>query len=202
MAISTLNVPIRGRLLAGFALICILLAATVGYTVYVMSDVSAHVRQVVGVRAPVAISSTQLVAHLYATLATLRAYLLTGDAKAKQDRARIWAELDRTAAELDRMATSFGNPQSSANWTEAKALIAEFRKAQAEAEAVAFTPAAYPATQLLSSEVSPLVTTMFGEVTKMINEEEGLEASAPRKRLLKMLADVRGNLAAAGSQLS
>jgi len=200
MAISTLNVPIRGRLLAGFALICILLAATVGYTVYVMSDVSAHVRQVVGVRAPVAISSTQLVAHLYATLATLRAYLLTGDAKAKQDRARIWAELDRTAAELDRMATSFGNPQSSANWTEAKALIAEFRKAQAEAEAVAFTPAAYPATQLLSSEVSPLVTTMFGEVTKMINEEDGLEASAPRKR--KMLADVRGNLAAAGSQLS
>jgi methyl-accepting chemotaxis protein len=201
MPAATSTLGIRGRLLAGFALICLLLAATVGYTVYVMSDINGRVNQVAGLRAPVAINSGQLVAHLYATLATLRGYLLTGDAQAKQDRTEIWAELDRTAAELDRMAANFGNAQSSANWIEAKALIAEFRKAQAEAEAVAFTPAAYPATQLLATEASPLIATMFGEVTKMINEEEGLEASAPRKRLLKMLADVRGNLAAAGSQL-
>ena len=201
MSASTLRLGIRGRLLAGFALICLLLAATVGYTVYVMSDINARVNQVVGLRAPVAINSSQLVTQLYATLATLRGYLLTGDAQSRQDRAEIWSELDRTAAELDQMASSFGSARSSTNWTEAKALIAEFRKAQAEAEAVAFTPAAYPATQLLASEVSPLIATMFGEVTKMINEEEGLEASAPRKRLLKTLADVRGNLAAAGSQL-
>jgi methyl-accepting chemotaxis protein len=35
----------------------------------------------------------------------------------------------------------------------------------------------------------------------MINEEVRLDATPERKRLLKMMADVRGNLAAAGSQL-
>ena len=66
---------------------------------------------------------------------------------------------------------------------EAKALISEFRQAQAKAESVAFTEDAYPATRLLSTEAAPLIATMFGEVTKMINEEETLEASPERKHL-------------------
>ena len=52
------NAGIRARLLAGFALICVLLAATVGYTVHVMSDISVRIKQVVVLRAPVAIAST------------------------------------------------------------------------------------------------------------------------------------------------
>jgi methyl-accepting chemotaxis protein len=195
------NVGIRSRLLAGFALICLLLAVTVGYTVYAMSDISRRVKQVVDLRAPVAITSTQLVGNLYSTLSTLRGYLLTGDAQGKQARAVMWTELDRTAAQFDRMAEGFTDPANKAIWREAKALIAEFREAQAKAESAAFTPDAYPATKLLSAEAGPLIATMFGEVTKMINEEETLEASPERKHLLKTFADVRGNLAAAGSQL-
>lgn len=198
---SISNVGIRARLLAGFALICLLLAATVGFTVYAMSDIAARVEQVVGLRAPVAIASTQLVGNLYSTLSTLRGYLLTGNAQDKQARAAMWSELDQTASQFDRMAAGFTSPENKAIWGEAKALIAAFRIAQAKAESVAFTPDAYPATKLLSTEVAPLIATMFGEVTRMINEEETLEATAERKHLLKTLADVRGNLAAAGSQL-
>lgn len=201
MLTSISNIRIRGRLLAGFALICVLLAATVGYTVYAMSDISWRVKQVVDIRAPVAIASTQLVANLYATLSTLRGYLLTGDAQGKQARAAMWTELDETAKGFDRMAGTFTSAANKAIWSEAKALIAEFRQAQDKAESIAFTPDAYPATKLLSSEAAPLIATMFGEVTRMINEEETLEATPERKHLLKTLADLRGNLAAAGSQL-
>jgi methyl-accepting chemotaxis protein len=201
MLTSISNIRIRGRLLAGFALICVLLAATVGYTVYAMSDISWRVKQVVDIRAPVAIASTQLVANLYATLSTLRGYLLTGDAQGKQARAAMWTELDETAKGFDRMAETFTSAANKAIWSEAKALIAEFRQAQDKAESVAFTPDAYPATKLLSTEAAPLIATMFGEVTRMINEEETLEATPERKHLLKTLADLRGNLAAAGSQL-
>ncbi len=42
---------------------------------------------------------------------------------------------------------------------------------------------------------------MFDDITKIINEEEGLEATPERKRLLRAMADVRGNLAAATAQL-
>jgi methyl-accepting chemotaxis protein len=130
------NVGIRNRLLAGFALICLLLAATVGYTVYAMSDISWRVKRVVDLRAPVAITSTQLVGNLYATLSTLRGYLLTGDAQGKQARAQMWAELDQTASAFNRMAENFTSAENKAIWSEAKALIGEFRQAQAKAEGI------------------------------------------------------------------
>ncbi|RXT39430.1 HAMP domain-containing methyl-accepting chemotaxis protein [Bradyrhizobium betae] len=198
---SIANTGIRTRLLGGFALICALLAATVVYTVFVISDISARIKLVVDRRAPIAIASTELVGNLYSTLATLRGYLLTGDEQAKRDRAAVWAELNRTAAAIDGMAEGFSSSQSKANWREAKALIAEFRQAQEKAEKAAFTPSAYPASDLLAKEAAPLIATMFTKITAMIDEEEALEATPQRKRLLKTFADVRGNLAAAGSQL-
>ena len=84
MFASSSNVGIRGRLLAGFALICTLLAATVGYTVYATSEISGRIKKVVDLRAPVAITSTQLVGNLYSTLSTLRGYLLTAEQLASE----------------------------------------------------------------------------------------------------------------------
>ena len=69
---SIAHTGIRTRLLGGFALICILLAATVVYTVFVVSDISARIKHVVDRRAPTAIASTELVGNLYSTLSTLR----------------------------------------------------------------------------------------------------------------------------------
>src|ERR1035437_5381347 len=124
MLASISNVGIRTRLLAGFALICLLLAATVGYTAYAMSDIAWRIKQVVDLRAPVAIASTQLVGNLYSTLSTLRGYLLTGDSQGKQSRAAMWIELDRTAREFDRLPAGFTSTANKAKWSEAKALIA------------------------------------------------------------------------------
>uniref|UniRef100_UPI0035274810 HAMP domain-containing methyl-accepting chemotaxis protein n=1 Tax=Bradyrhizobium sp. (strain ORS 278) TaxID=114615 RepID=UPI0035274810 len=192
---------IQTRLLAGFGLICLLLACAVGYSAYAVSDVSERFRKIVELRSPVAIGSTQLVGDLQATLAALRGYLLTGDPEMKQQRAALWVEFDKSIQDFDRLAQQLRVPANRALWAEAKPLLAEFRAAQDKAEAVAFTADAYPATRLLGGEASPLIATMFAEITKMIDEENGLEASPERKRLLKTMADVRGNLAAAGSQL-
>ncbi|MGJ5182073.1 HAMP domain-containing methyl-accepting chemotaxis protein [Bradyrhizobium oligotrophicum] len=195
------KVKIQSRLLAGFGLICMLLACAVGYSAYAVSDVSAKFRTIVELRSPVAIGSMQLVANLHATLAALRGYLLTGDPAMKQRRGKTWTELEQSIQDFDRLADKLKLPANRALWAEAKPLLAEFRAAQDKAEAVAFTPEAYPATKLLGAEASPLIATMFAEITRMIDEENTLEASPERKRLLKTMADVRGNLAAAGSQL-
>ena len=48
-------------------------------------------------------------------------------------------------------------------------------------KAAAFTPDAYPATKLLLTEAAPKVQVMFAELTRMIDEEEGLEATPERK---------------------
>ena len=195
------NVRIRTRLLAGFGLICMLLACAVGYSAYAVSNVSQRFRDIVELRSPVAIGSTQMVADLHATLAALRGYLLTGDAAMKQRRAELWTEFEKSIQDFEGLADGFRRAENRALWDEAKPLIAEFRAAQDKAEAVAFTADAYPATKLLGTEASPLIAAMFAEITGMIDEENSLEATPERKRLLKTMADVRGNLAAAGSQL-
>src|SRR2546428_570002 len=60
---------------------------------------------------------------------------------------------------------------------------------------------AMAATKVLLTEAGPRAETIFSEITKMINEEDGLEATSERKKLLKAMADTRGNFAAATAQL-
>ena len=192
---------IRGRLISGFLAVCAIIALSVGYTVFAVDGISTTVDRMVKLRTPVALASTELVGNLYSTLATLRGYLLTGNPQGKLDRAAMWKEMDATTAAFDEMATRFSNPENKQKWAEAKTLLTEFRTAQDKAEAIAFTSDAYPATKLLVSEAGPRAEAIFSEITKMINEEEGLEATAERKRLLKAMADTRGNFAAATAQL-
>ena len=196
-----LNIRMRGRLILGFSAVCAVLVVAVGYTVYVVSGVSITVNRMVELRTPVAVQSTQLVGNLYSTLATLRGYLLAGNPRGKDDRAAMWTELDRTRATLDKMAEQFTDPENKRKWAEVKGLIDQFRGVQDRVEAIAFTPDAYPATKLLLERAAPRVSTMFGDLTNMINEEETLEATPERKRFLKTMADARGNLAAAAAQI-
>ncbi|HMK81080.1 MAG TPA: methyl-accepting chemotaxis protein [Xanthobacteraceae bacterium] len=196
-----LSMHIGGRLIAGFGALCAVLATAVIYTIYVVGGVTPTVDRMVTLRVPVALQSTELVGNLYSTLATLRGYLLTGNPQGKADRAAMWKELDATAAEFDRKVERFTDPENKRKWTEARALLAEFRAAQEKAEALAFTPDAFPATKFLVNEAAPRATLIFSEISKMLDEEERLEATAERKRLLKAMADVRGNLAAATAQL-
>ena len=192
---------IRGRLIAGFAAICTIIAMAVGYTVFAVGGVSSIVDRMVNLRTPVALESTEMVGNLYSTLATLRGYLLTGNPQGKLDRAAMWKELDATVADFDNRAVHFTNPENKHKWAETKALLAEFRVAQDKAETVAFTPDALPATKVLLTEVGPRADAIFSEITNMINEEASLEATSERKKLLKAMADTRGNFAAASAQL-
>jgi methyl-accepting chemotaxis protein len=195
------NRKIGTKLVAGFAAVCVVLGIAVGYTLYVISGVSQIVERMATLRVPVALESTEMVGNIYSTLATLRGYLLTGNQQGKNDRAAMWKELDATIAAFDKKVEQFTNPENKQKWAEAKALIAEFRAAQAKVEAIAFTPDAFPATKILVTEAAPRNTTMFVQISKMIDDEERLPATLERKRLLKTMADVRGNLAAATAQL-
>jgi methyl-accepting chemotaxis protein len=192
---------IRGRLIAGFAAVCGISAIAVGYTVFAVGGVSTTVDRMVNLRTPAALESTELVGNLYSTLATLRGYLLTGNPQGKLDRTAMWKELDTTVAAFDNRAVQFTNPENKRKWAETKTLLAEFRAAQDKAEAIAFTPDALPATKVLLTEAGPRSEAIFSEITKMINEEDGLEATSERKKLLKSMADTRGNFAAATAQL-
>ncbi|WP_027575151.1 methyl-accepting chemotaxis protein [Bradyrhizobium sp. WSM1743] len=198
---SYFNFRIGGRLIAGFAAVCAIIALSVGYTMLEVGRISTTVNRMTNLRTPVALASTELIGNLYSTLATLRGYLLSGNPQGKLDRASMWKEMDRTVAAFDEQAAQFTNPENRQKWEQAKLLLAEFRAAQDKAEAIAFTPDAYPATKLMVSEAGPRADVIFSEITKMIDQEEAQEATPERKKLLKAMADTRGNFAAATAQL-
>ena len=189
------NLRIRGRLIGGFAVITLILAVAVGYTLYVVNGLSSQTDQMTGLRMPASITSTELGANLYSTLATLRGYLLTGNPQGKADRAAMWKELRTQETKMDGLAARFTTEENKRQWAEVKTLLNEFETAQTRAEAIAFTSDAHPASKLLTEEAAPKAAQMTDAITKMINEEGGLEATADRKQLLKSMADTRGSLA-------
>jgi len=198
---AKLRLRIRGQLIAGFVAVCAIIAVSVGYAVFAMRGISLIVNEMVNLRTPVAIASTELVGNVHATLAALRGYLLTGNPQGKLDRVAMWKEMDATIAAFDEMSAHFVNPENQRKWAEAKSLLAEFRAAEDKAEAIAFTPDAYPATKLLVTEADPRADTIFSQITRMIDEEESQDATSERKKLLKAMADARGNFAAATALL-
>ena len=66
------DLRIRGRLMAGFAAMCLVLAATVGYTVYIAGRAGDIIDNVVHHRSPSAVTGTKIVSGVNATLAALR----------------------------------------------------------------------------------------------------------------------------------
>ena len=192
-----LRLRVRGRLIAGFAGVCLVFAGAVGTTVWAVNQVSTATERMVDLRTPVAITSTELVGNLYSTLASLRGYLLTGSEQFKASRAEMWVELDRSTAQFDELAKGFTNSQNKDDWARVKGILTDFRAAQEKAEAVAFTPDALPATKLLTTEAAPRAEKIGAAITAMIDDEMSQSAMPERKQLLKDMADFRGNFSMA-----
>ena len=197
---SLIRLRIRGRLIAGFVAVGIVLAVAVGYTVYTVAGVSAVVERMVNMRTPIALTSTEMVGDVYSTLAALRGYFQSGNAQFKIDRAAMWKKLDRSRAEFDKVAERMTNPENRRRWEQVKIELDQFHAGQDKAEAIAFTPDHFPTVKLMK-EASPRIDAMMDALTRMINEEEALDATTERKTLMRQMADMRGNMLAATAQL-
>jgi methyl-accepting chemotaxis protein len=200
VGVSLIRLRIRGRLIAGFVAVGIVLAVAVGYTVYTVAGVSAVVERMVNMRTPIALTSTEMVGDVYSTLAALRGYFQSGNPQFKIDRAAMWKKLDRSRAEFDKVAERMTNPENRRRWEQVKIELDQFHAGQDKAEAIAFTPDHFPAVKLMK-EVSPRIDAMMDALTRMINEEEALDATTERKTLMRQMADMRGNMLAATAQL-
>src|SRR3954451_20763261 len=95
-----LNLNIRGRLILGFSVLCALLAAVVGTTIVKVRTVNEATDRTVNLRVPTAMTASDMVAGVYASLASLRAWLITGNETFKTERAVLWKELQKRGAEM------------------------------------------------------------------------------------------------------
>ena len=195
MAFLQLN--IRGRLIAGFSVLCVLLAAVVGTTIIKVRTVNESTDQTVNLRVPTAMTASDIVAEVYASLASLRGWLITGNDVFKSERAVLWKDIQARGSEMDRLSGQWTVEQNKLDWKQAKPLLDELRNAQDKAEAIAHTIDEQPAAKMLATEAAPLAKLMLQKATSIIDEEGSIASTDARKSLLIGFADMRGSMAMA-----
>ena len=98
---TLLNLNIRGRLILGFSVLCALLAIVIGITIVKVSAVNEATSRTVNLRVPTAMTASDVVAGVYASLASLRGWLITGNDTFKAERATLWKEIQRHGSKMD-----------------------------------------------------------------------------------------------------
>jgi methyl-accepting chemotaxis protein len=194
---SFLHLNIRGRLVLGFSVLCVLLASVVGTTMIKVRSVSDATDRTISLRVPTAMTADELVAGVYASLASLRGWLITGNEAFKAERISLWKDIQNRSSEMDRLSAHWTAEQNKQDWKQAKPLLDELRGAQDKAEAIAHTIDEQPAAKILATEAAPLAKLMLQKATSIIDEEGNIASTDQRKSLLIGFADMRGSMAMA-----
>src|SRR5437763_14450967 len=142
-------------------------------------------------------TASDLVAGVYASLASLRGWLITGNEAFKTERAGLWKAIEEHGSQMDRISGHWTVEQNKLDWKQAKPLLDELRNAQDKAEAIAHTIDEQPAAKMLATEAAPLAKAMLQKATSIIDEEAGIASTDERKSLLIGFADLRGSMAMA-----
>lgn len=185
---------IRTRLILGFVSIILILGVAVGTTLFKVDSVEREANRIVNLRVPTAFTSSDIVKNMYASLASLRGWMITGNSKFKAERGAVWASIHKSRAEMDRLSATWTVPANVEKWNEVKSLLDEFETAQMQVEEIAHTVDEHPATKILITEAAPRASVIIKNITAMIDTEAQLEASPERKALLGMMADIRGTI--------
>src|ERR1700682_3047180 len=200
MAFLQLN--IRGRLILGFSVLCILLAGVVGTTIIKVRSVREATDHPHSLRVPTAMTASDLVVAIYASLASLRGWLITGNDAFKAERAGLWKDIQTRGTEMDRLSGHWTAEKNKQDWTQAKPLLDELRNAQDKAEAIAHTIDEQPAAKILATEADPLAELMLQKATSIFDEAGNIASTDQRKSLLIGFADMRGSMAMAIGAIS
>ena len=192
---SKLNLSVRQKILAGFVATTSIFLISVIISAFNLSSISDHTNRLVDVRVPTAEASANMVKNVQASLAALRGYMLTGNDTFKKDRAAVWDNIDQTIARMDGFAKNWTVPANIQKLQDLEVLLEEFRDAQTKVENISHSADEQPANKILLTEAAPVAGTQLEKITAMIDIELDRPATPERKRLLGIMADVRGTLA-------
>ena len=90
------NLKVIHRLIIGFTVIVLLLAAAVVTTLIQVSTIKDSTDRIINLRTPTAQASSRVTSDIYATLAALRGWMLTGNPKFKAERTKVWVNISKT----------------------------------------------------------------------------------------------------------
>ena len=180
-----------------FGIITALLIGAVGTTIWKIKSMGTveTVERLTTIRVPTANASLMMLNGVNHSLAALRGWIILGKDKFKDERAKAWSEeIKASMEEMDKLSAKWTNPTNIEKLGIIRENMKLFEKYQQEIEEIANTIDNTPASKILFEEAAPQVVIMAENITKMIDLESKLEATADRKALLGMMADVRGTI--------
>ena len=147
------------------------------------------------VRVPTAMASLQMLNGTNRALAALRGWMLLGKDGFKTSRVAAWTDDIWPAFDTLKAASkNWTNPKNVERLKEIETILGDFEQRQIEIEDIAQTEDNVPSVKMLLHEAAPQAAVIVSEITRMIDLESELEATAERKALLGMMADVRGTM--------
>lgn len=163
------NLKIRGRLFTGFAVLGLLSVGSAGLTSYEIGKTSDINQRIAQERVPTTNTSMAMVSGINGTLASLRGWMITGNAKFKKERAQHWKQLDQYRLRMDSLAESWTSDDQVAGWAAFKKTMEKFRQAQQSVESISWTAEALPATKILDTRMAPLRDQMIAATGQLIS---------------------------------
>ena len=182
------------KVMGGFGILALVILVTVVLTIYSVSDNQKINQRVFDVRLPTVLNTAQMVGGINYSLAALRGYMILGTGQFKDQRAEAWRDIREYESNMEAFARSWTNPENVRRFREVSERLDVFEAAQAEVESLSHTIDETPATRILVEEAAPRAAIIVQEITRMINLEADQAATAERKDLLGMMADVRGSM--------
>ncbi len=187
------NMKLRTKIATGYVLITLVLVVAVGTTLVQVRRTSAITNRIVDLRVPTAHASLQILNGINHSLAALRGWIILGKDKFRQERAKAWSEeIDVSLADMNELSASWTDSRNVEKLKSMEEKLGQFKQYQKEIEDIAQTVDNTPAMKILFQQAAPQAQILMVNITKMIDLEAELEATAERKALLGMMADVRG----------
>ena len=181
------------KLALGFSAVTLILVIAVGTSIWQVKKTTDVTDRVMELRAPTAQASLMMLNGINHSLAALRGWIILGKDKFKEERTHAWSdEIGPSFEKMEEFSADWTNPKNIERLRIIRGKIEDFKKYQKEIEDIAQTAANTPATNILLDEAAPQATILAENITKMINVELTLPATAERKAILGMMADVRG----------
>ncbi len=175
-------------------LISIIIVGIILVSVWQVKGTQVITDRVIDLRAPTAKTGVLLLNGVNHSLAALRGWIILGNPKFKEERAKAWDNINNSLAVMTRFSKSWTVPANVEKLKTMKVLFGDFQTYQKEIEDIANTRENLPANNILVQEAAPKATTLSKEITRMIDLEMGAAATEERKALFGMMADVRGTL--------
>jgi methyl-accepting chemotaxis protein len=157
---SLFNLKIRGRLIAGIAVLMVIFASSLVMTLRQTRVIGSETERNASRVLPVTIAALQMQVKAYQSQMSLRAWMMTGDPQFKADRRAAWIDMDNAVAVVDSM--PFASKKSAEEWVGMKRQIAALKDLQEKVEAMSRDgEAGTQAVAVLNTGSAPIMNTLM-----------------------------------------